>query len=601
MSTAAGAGGRRQDARRTAPRSGSGAAAGIARAAGLILIITLVARIAGFVRYLVFGASVGGGDVGTAYASANLLPNVMFEIVAGGALAACVIPLVAGLIENDEDGRGRERASATVSALLTWTLLLTALLGVGIALAAEPLSTLILGSDPADAATAQLGARLLRVFAVQLPLYGIAVVLGAFCQARRRFLWPALGPLLSSLVVMGAYGLYAALSPAVATVSTIPHAAEVVLAWGTTAGVAVMALCPVIPARRAGLSFRPTLRFAPGLGRRALSLGGAGLGAVGAQQIAIGLILLLSARAGGTGTLPVFQYGQAVYLLPYAVLVVPVITSVFPHLSELRLVGDTDGFARAASVSLRAVMAIAALGAAVLFAAAPAIEHFFRLIDRAGVTGVGSTVAALALGLAPYAVVTQVTRILSADLRARDALLVGSIGWGAAAVLIAAVVLSSPQRHTAEASTAFGLCISAGMVLAALVGVSRLADGLTPGADRRALYRSTVVSILAFAAGAVAGYLVCHALLDSGQGVLLSVAIGILGGLVAALVGLIVLAAGDRDALARLRGLRSVAAADALVPDQAATPPVSPTPDAQTADALAAGAEAEASEAAEER
>src|SRR5699024_11211401 len=64
---------------------GSTTARAIVRGAGLILVITAIARIAGFVRYLVFGASVGAGDVGTAYSTANLLPNVLFEVVAGGA------------------------------------------------------------------------------------------------------------------------------------------------------------------------------------------------------------------------------------------------------------------------------------------------------------------------------------------------------------------------------------------------------------------------------------------------------------------------------------------------------------------------------------
>ena len=71
------------------PRSGR-IARSVLRGAGIILIVTVFARIAGFVRYLVFGASVGAGDVGTAYTTANMLPNVLFEIVAGGALAAAV-------------------------------------------------------------------------------------------------------------------------------------------------------------------------------------------------------------------------------------------------------------------------------------------------------------------------------------------------------------------------------------------------------------------------------------------------------------------------------------------------------------------------------
>lgn len=533
--------------------AGSSAVRTIARAAGIILVVTVLARIAGFARYLVFGATVGAGDVGTAYASANLLPNVLFEVVAGGALAAAVIPLVAGLVESTTDDAGRRRASQIMSAMLGWVLVVTVPLALIVLLAAGPIAELVLGGRGSGAATVQAGARMLRVFSVQIPLYGVAVLLGAFCQARRHFLWPALAPLVSSLVVMASYLVYAALAPAVATATTISDAAEAVLAWGTTAGVAAMALVLVVPARRAGLTIRPTLAMPPGEGRRALALAGAGLGAVGAQQLATALVLVLAMRAGGTGTLPVFQYAQAVYLLPYAVLVVPLVTSVFPHLSELRLVGDTAGFGRAAAASMRLVMVVAAIGAGVLLAAAPAIERFFHLIDRASATGVGSTVGALALGLAPFAIATQATRILSAAHRARDALLVGSVGWLVAAALMLVIVLPAPTRRTAEAATAFGLCIAAGMTVAAILGVARLGESLGAGPVRRALLRSAIVSVVLFLGGGALGFVVDRALLTPASSAPAAVGIGLLAGVVAGAGALAVLMVADRPAVTDLR------------------------------------------------
>ena len=51
---------------------------------------------------------------------------------------------------------------------------------------------------------------MLRVFAPQLPLYGIGIVLTGVLQAHHRFAWPVIAPLLSSVTVMGAYLAYAA-------------------------------------------------------------------------------------------------------------------------------------------------------------------------------------------------------------------------------------------------------------------------------------------------------------------------------------------------------------------------------------------------------
>jgi putative peptidoglycan lipid II flippase len=540
-----------------APAPGSTARA-IVRGATLILVITLVARIVGFLRYLVFGASVGAGDVGTAYASANLVPNLLFEVAAGGALAASVVPLVAGLVENDPSGEGRRRADGIISALLTWMLLLTVPLAILVALLSEPIATLVLTSRDADDSVAELGAAMLRVFAVQLPLYGITVVLGAYLQARKRFFWPALVPLLSSLVVIISYRIYAAAVPAVATASTISPLARGVLAWGTTAGVVVMAASVLVPSWRAGLRLRPALRMPAGMAGKALRLAGAGLGAVGAQQLALALVLLLAMRTGGTGTLPVFQYGQAIYLLPYAVLVVPLITSVFPHLSEQRLVGDLRGFARTARGSLRSVVVIATVGAATLFAAGPAIEAFFHHIDRAGADGVGAVVAALSVGLLPYAITMQCTRLLSAAMRARDALLVGSIGWIVGGVLILGVSVLSTSNSAPVAATAFALALSIGMWVSGITSLVRVSDLLEGAEGGAPLVRVVPIGAVVSVAAAVPGLMLGRSLVDQGTSEVLCVLIGLLTGAVGMVLALVVMTLADRTtALALLRRIRS--------------------------------------------
>lgn len=588
----------------SAPDRRRGLARSVLRGAGVILVVTVFARILGFLRYLVFGASVGAGDVGTAYATANMLPNVLFEVAAGGVLAAVVVPLIAGLVPEggpadqvgaerpvgpqtdgtpraagavpatastavdaaavvgdgeEPDARpARQRAEGAaltdriVSALLTWTLLGTGALAVLVILLAGPLAQLLLAAEAPGEAGVALGTSLLRIFAVQLPLYGISVVLAAYLQARKRFLWPAMMPLLSSLTVMISYRVYAHLVPAVATSTTIGQGAVWWLGWGTTAGVATMALPVVVVALRSGLRLRPALRMPPGFGHRALALGGAGLGAVGAQQLVLALVLLLAMRAGGVGTLPVFQYGQALYLLPYAVLVVPLVTSVFPHLSELRLVGDRAGFAKVAAASIRTVMAVSVVGAAMLLAAGPALEQFFRLIDRAGATGVGATTAGLSLGLVGFAVATQCTRILSAALRARDALLVGSIGWLIAAGVMLALVLPSPQRSAAEAATVFGLSMACGMALAGLMGLVRIADVLEHGGHLAQVRRTALVVPLAVLGGGVPGLLLAKQLVTTDTGEVVSVLVGILSGLVAALLSAAIMAAADPETTRRI-------------------------------------------------
>ncbi len=68
---------------------------GIGRAAALIAALTVLARLIGLGRQLVFAHTVGSACLGTAYTTANLVPNVIYDIVLGGALTGLVVPLLA--------------------------------------------------------------------------------------------------------------------------------------------------------------------------------------------------------------------------------------------------------------------------------------------------------------------------------------------------------------------------------------------------------------------------------------------------------------------------------------------------------------------------
>src|SRR5699024_8911597 len=93
--------------------------AGVAGAAGMLAAITVLSRAVGFVRWFVQSATLGDSATANAYATANMLPNVLFEVAAGGALAGAVVPLLAAPLARSL----RRDVDRIASALLTWTLL----------------------------------------------------------------------------------------------------------------------------------------------------------------------------------------------------------------------------------------------------------------------------------------------------------------------------------------------------------------------------------------------------------------------------------------------------------------------------------------------
>ncbi|MHB1290233.1 murein biosynthesis integral membrane protein MurJ, partial [Georgenia sp.] len=424
---------------------------GLLGAAGLIAAITLLSRAVGFVRWLVQSWTLGSSATATAYETANTVPNVLFEVAAGGALAGVVVPLLAAPLAQHL----RTDVDRTVAALLSWTLSVLAPLTVLVLALADPLAGLLAAGT--DDATRELTTTFLRVFALQIPFYGVGVVLSGVLQAQRKFFWPAFAPLLSSIVVIASYLAFGVLAagrqddPAALTADAVAW-----LAWGTTAGVAAMSLCQLPAVLRAGVRARPSWRFPPGVARRAGRLAAAGLGALLAQQLSVVVVLYLANTYGGVGTINIYRYAQAVYLLPYAVLAVPLSTAVFPRLSERAGAGDTRGFAAMTAGSTRLVTGVALAGAALLLAVAPAASAIFSLRDD--MSGMTATIAWFAPGILGYALVFHLSRALYAVDQGRGAVLATAAGWGVVSVgswlLVRALVAGTDATATLTALAA---------------------------------------------------------------------------------------------------------------------------------------------------
>jgi putative peptidoglycan lipid II flippase len=288
---------------------------------------------------------------------------------------------------------------------------------------------------------------------------------------------------------------------------------------------------------RAGVRLRPTYRFLPGTARKAAGLAGAGIGALLAQQVAVLTVVYLAGNRGGPGTLPTYHYAQAVYLLPYAVLAVPLATAAFPHLAHAAARKDHAALIEGTAGTTRAVFAVSALGAAVLVAAAPGVEQLFAAIDPGTVDGLARTLTLFAPGLVGFGLMAHLQRVLYAAGRPKVAVGASALGWlvmaGVAAVLAGMPVLQ-----------ALGLGSMVGMSVAGLGLVAGTGWAVGPG-SLAGLARTAVAALGFGAVGAVGGRVVTDQLL--GQGVISALVAGIAGAVVAALAtGFGVLAA-DRS------------------------------------------------------
>ena len=480
---------------------GAKTGASLGAKAGQVGTFTLASRLLGFLRWVVQAATVGSGAMAGAYSSANQIPNVFYEVVVGGALAGTVVPLLAGAIAHGQ----REKVRETASGLLGLTLAVLVPLALLMALFAEPLAQLLVTSDTRmggdKAAIAywggshQLVVAFLRMFALQIPLYGLGVVLTGVLQAYNRFTWPALAPIFSSLVVMLTYGIYGALIDA-------GHYAQAVLTlgWGTTAGVAALSLPLLWPVHRLGLGLRARLRLPAGTFTQLRSLAGAGIAALIAQQISVLTVVAVARRYGSAGTIAIYQYTQAIYVLPYAVLAVPLATVVYPQLAARLAAKHVSRETKDLIANSTALVTLAAcVGAGALMLGAPVAQQVFGLITT--VDYMGAALVAFAPGLVGYALIYQLTRVLYVLDAARSAALATCLGW---LVVAGASWMFSANAKGAAVLVYLGAASSAGMSLAgvalALVLARRVgARALVPSLKIVALYLVVSAPALALA------------------------------------------------------------------------------------------------------
>jgi putative peptidoglycan lipid II flippase len=234
----------------------------------------------------------------------------------------------------------------------------------------------------------------------------------------------------------------------------------------------------------------------------------------------------------------VFTLGTAVFLLPWAVLAVPVATSSFPELSTAATAGDEAGYASVARSGLRLVLLCGFAGAGALIAVAdPLARLLLAAAPGAGAEELRRAVIAFAPGLPGYAVLAFASRALYARNRSRAAAVATSTGWLLVIVSDIVLVLLAPHGWTGAAlgggnavgmtAAGVGLLVALrraagpasvqGLARAGLVGLLAAGLGSLLGTLAGAAASAQVPSLLLAAVGAGVGVVGVLALLDGSE------------------------------------------------------------------------------------
>lgn len=335
------------------------------RSARVVSFLTLVSRITGFARDIVFGYFFGATALASAFTVALAVPNLFRRLFGEGALSAALIPVLSRRL-HESDRAGAARLAGRVFA---WLLLSLA----GLVVAAE-LIVLVLRAVPWEAERAGLMLALTGLLLPYAVLICLTAVMGGVLNVLGRFAAPAAAPILQNLVMLSA--MFGA-------AWIIPHA-EVrqiwILAWAVLVAGALQLGMLAGTLRAAGL--RPEWRLArddEGVGEVAAAMLPMMVGLAAIQINTLGDTIVALACVPHDGAPAVLYYAQRLYLFPLGVFGLALATAVFPTLSAHAATGDRAALKGAVVKSLRVSFYVgiaATLG--LIVTARPLVRAFFE-------------------------------------------------------------------------------------------------------------------------------------------------------------------------------------------------------------------------------
>jgi putative peptidoglycan lipid II flippase len=481
---------------------------------------TTLSRLTGFLRLSVQTAALGVtvSALGNTYTTANTTPNIVYELVLGGILTSVFVPVFVERLQK----HGRDESWLVADRVLTIALVVLGAVAVlGAVFAPQIIRLYLLASDASDKEQqVALGAFFLRWFMPQIVFYGIGAVATGLLNAERRFAAPMFAPILNNLVVIAAFGVYAALlGGGTPSVDDITFAEKTVLAAGTTLGVMAMTIALWPSLRRLG--FRWRLRFdwnhpaVRRLGKLALWV----VVYVAANQIAYVIIIVLTGRFP-PGGYQIYASAFILFQLPHAIFAVSIFTALLPAMSGRWADDDPSGVRTLFSRGLRdtaVVIVPAAFGYLVL--ALPIVTLLLQHGNAgpADAEVIARTLQAFAVGLPFFSAFQLMTRTFYAMQDTRTPALVNV---AAAVVNIAADLVYVFWFGWDVPGLALGHATSYAFATAVCLILLRHRLG---GIDGRRVARTVVRVVPASAAAAGAAFLASQgvqALLGSDGGTL---------------------------------------------------------------------------------
>lgn len=314
----------------------------IARAASVVMGAFILSNLTGLVRQMLVSRQFGTSTVIDAFNAASTYPDLIFSLIAGGALASAFVPTVTDFLAKGE----RENAWFLTSAIANLVFILLSAVSLISVIGAPWIVAHLLAprfSPEQQALTSQL----LRILLISPTIFGMSGLLMGVLNAHQVFLWPALAPTMYWLGMI--FGVLF-LSPSLGIFG---------LAWGAVLG-AALHLGIQVPA----LLHLPERRYFASLGlnfpavREVGRLMAPRLLGVGAVQLNF-VVNTIIATGQPVGSLTAIKYAWAIMTMPQVVIAQAIAIAALPTFSAQVSRGEIGEMRNSLAATLRGVLLLA--------------------------------------------------------------------------------------------------------------------------------------------------------------------------------------------------------------------------------------------------
>jgi putative peptidoglycan lipid II flippase len=399
----------------------------LSRVSLLLFFFFGLGKLVAIVRTVIIGRQFGLSAELDVFNAANNLPDLLFALISGGALAIAFIPVLSETLAKE----GRESAWKLFSRIANLAFLVTAVLALVISVFAKPLVGWELGVAPGFSTEQQvLAVQLMRLNLVATQIFSISGLVIAGLHANQHFLLPAIAPLVyDGGRIFGAIVLAPSVGYRIAGIQLPAFNMGIHgLVYGVIIGAALHLLIQVPGLIKHKFKWFASLNLKDQSVRNVLRLMGPRL----VNMVFIQLFFLAQDNLASRlpeGSLTALSFGWWIQQVPQTMIGTAIATALLPTLSDHIAAGDQAAFKNTIERSLKVMIAVSLPIAMILsLASLPLIEVAFKYSFGESQMILRATQAFL-VGLLGHNIVDLCVRSFFARQRPREPLAISALGF----------------------------------------------------------------------------------------------------------------------------------------------------------------------------